>query len=155
MKYLFWNIKLNTRKRHYKNKFENYCSFQFTKYDIALIKLKKPLKLNAKIAKVNLPKKGEKPKGNVTVAGWGATSSDQFRPEPAEILQAVDLKIIDNHLCELAIDKKFHEWISESIGLTEEQKEKMLKLKYLLSRTSFCASGPLGGGKGTCYVSLI
>ena len=117
-----------------------------------MIKLKNPLKLNAKISKVHLPKRGSEPKGNVSVAGWGDTFSDRLRPMPAEILRTVDLKTFDNRLCEMLIGNSLQGLIAENKTLTEEQKEESIKTKFSLSKTTFCASGPLYGGKGTCEV---
>ena len=124
-------------------------------YDIAMLKLKHPLKLNANISKVHLPKSGSDPKGIVSVAGWGETSSDPLKSMPAEILQTVDLMIIaDNHLCQMLVDKHFHKSIEENFRdlMTEENKKELKKIKILVSKTSICTIGPLIGGKGTCQV---
>ena len=139
-----------------------------TEYDIAMLKLKHPLKLNANISKVHLPKSGSDPRGIVSVAGWGDTSllnasewgsRPLLKTMPTEILQTVDLKIIaDNHLCQKLVNKNYHELMEElmekALGnfWTEEAKKELKRKKILLSKTSICTIGPLIGGKGACQV---
>ena len=120
-----------------------------------MVKLKTPLKLNDKVAKVRLPERNSQPKGIVSTAGWGITASDQL----ATISQTIDLKIIDDHECELAMDpilKLSTRLIMPNVSLLEKEKlRKSLKRKFLLSKTSVCTSGSLFGGKGLCNVSFI
>ena len=110
-------------------------------FDIALIKLKKPLQLNSRVAIVRLPKSNRKPNGNVEVAGWGRINSHR-RIHPG-ILQRVDLRVIDDHICENAVNEKFQEKYGPELP------------EFSLHKSSFCAFGPMTGGKGACQVSSL
>ena len=125
-------------------------------YDVALIKLRKPLDLNARISKIHLPQSNSNPNGSVIVVGWGATSSNWFDPMPADILQAVNYKPIDDRSCESLTNEKYQGWI-ESISdlMTEKEREEMSQNKLSLHKTSFCAMGPRNIDMGTCNVSFF
>ena len=97
--------------------------------------------MNSRVAIVKLPKSNSKPKGSVEAAGWGLTNPHQRNL--SDILQTVDLKVIDNHTCEKVIDEKLREEYGPELP------------EFLLHETSFCAFGPMTGGKGTCNVSYL
>ena len=130
-----------------------------------MVKLKTPLKFNEKITKVRLPERNSQSKEIVSTAGWGDMAPDlKSEPKPAKILPTVDLKLIDDRECELAIDKKLNDLLMSEIlsekdlrvkNQLKEELEIQLKNKFILHETSICASGPFLGGKGTCMVSTI
>ncbi|KAJ8672693.1 hypothetical protein QAD02_003953 [Eretmocerus hayati] len=72
-------------------------------YDIALLKLKRPLKLNKNVAAIKLPKAGSVPTGNVTLSGWGkiwSTGETIYR----NVLQRAVLSIIDLNVCKSSVE---------------------------------------------------
>ncbi|XP_058794269.1 trypsin-1-like [Phymastichus coffea] len=103
-------------------------------FDIALLKLKVPLKFNKRIAPIRLPaESGVEPVGYATVSGWGSISLTVNSTMPA-ILQKVKILIIDFKTCYAAL-----------LLSGEESK---------LHNTNFC-TGPLNGGLGACQVKTI
>ena len=68
-------------------------------YDLALLKLKKPLKLNKRVATIKLPKKGSKPTGKLTISGWGSVSRTPALRIPVD-LQRADVKLMDLKTCD-------------------------------------------------------
>nr|CAD7586767.1 unnamed protein product [Timema genevievae] len=94
-------------------------------YDIALLKVDPPFRLNEKIYPIRLPEAGvELSEGaTVTVTGWGATSENG---SATSNLQRVDLTVITPQQCEESLSP---------IGIHEE--------------TMLCTWFP-GGGKDAC-----
>ncbi|GAB6027777.1 hypothetical protein CHUAL_002012 [Chamberlinius hualienensis] len=78
--------------------------FEFTpqadRYDVAVLRLDRPVEYQPHITPICLPRKDESFEGMVGyVAGWGATEpGSKLRPSA---LQVVDVPIITNSLCEL------------------------------------------------------
>ncbi|KAF7993879.1 hypothetical protein HCN44_011148 [Aphidius gifuensis] len=100
---------------------ENYETKKSDRNDIALITLEKPLVFSGSIKPINLPKKDIPLNSVVTASGWGAT--DYPNTKLPKQLQKVELKIVDNKVCQ----------DSHKIKIYPEQ---------------VCASG--GEGKGVC-----
>jgi secreted trypsin-like serine protease len=73
---------------------------QADRYDVAVMKLSRPVRYDVHIRPICLPKREMKiPVGSkAMVAGWGATEPDSIR-RPKE-LQAVDVNVVDNSQCE-------------------------------------------------------
>lgn len=113
----------------------NYESFSFFffffsgvgPYDIALIKLAKPLKLSKEVQPVQLPKAESDPKGDARLIGWGSTE----RGTPDK-LQHVDVVYVDRQTCYDSV--------------------KRLTGSSPVHETNVC-SGPLDGGISACSVS--
>ncbi|NP_001166055.1 serine protease 122 precursor [Nasonia vitripennis] len=99
--------------------------------DIGLIKLKTPLKLNERVAKIALPKKDSEPTGQAILSGWGAISDNGENQDHPQILQTVDLPIISRKECRQAI--------ATIIPGTEN----------LVDETNVC-TGPLTGEHSAC-----
>ncbi|XP_028521723.1 trypsin-1-like [Apis cerana] len=98
-------------------------------YDIALLKLAKPLKLGSVVQPINLPSApSNTPTGNVTLTGWGSTSRTNTPIMPNK-LQTVDLPLINLTSCKQAIEK--------------------LTGPSPLHETNIC-TGPLTGGFSAC-----
>lgn len=106
--------------------------------DIALVKLETPLDLDEHVAPIGLPIKISEPSGNVTISGWGDTSS-YGRAVQTSILQTVTVPIVDRKTCNEAI---MNTALEDGIILRDSVKE-----------CNIC-TGPLEGGKGSCYVSI-
>ncbi|XP_026462799.1 lectizyme-like [Ctenocephalides felis] len=68
-------------------------------YDIALIELATPFKLNSAVQAVKLPSRDEAHSGQVTLSGWGSTSTSNF-PSYPNLLQTVDKPIVSYAECE-------------------------------------------------------
>ena len=79
---------------------------QADRYDIAVLKLSRPVRYDWHIGPICLPEKGSDISVGSTamVAGWGATEPDSIR-RPRE-LQAVDVNVVDNKQCEQWHSKK-------------------------------------------------
>ena len=79
--------------------------YQFTpqadRYDVAVLKLDRPVKYAPHIVPVCLPNKNEYVEANshAMVSGWGARDAAEKIRRPRQ-LQAVDVKIIDSRKCE-------------------------------------------------------
>ena len=73
---------------------------QADRYDVAILKLSRPVLYEAHISPICLPQKGEdlKEGTGVMVSGWGATEADSTK-RPKE-LQVVDVKIVTAETCE-------------------------------------------------------
>lgn len=102
-------------------------------YDIALVKLETPLKLNANVSAIKLPKANSEPSGVVTLAGWGSISLTS-NPSYPNVLQKVNLTLVDLPTCKKSIEK--------------------LAGPAPLEKTNIC-TGPLTGGISACSVSLF
>ncbi|XP_014230915.1 trypsin-1-like [Trichogramma pretiosum] len=98
-------------------------------YDIALLKLSTPLKFNEKVQPIALPKADVYPEGEVTLSGWGSTSTSQFPVMPDKLQKAV-LPVVDLESCEKAI-------------------QTMEPGNSPLHETNVC-TGPLTGGVSAC-----
>ncbi|KAL2725897.1 transmembrane protease serine 9-like [Vespula maculifrons] len=71
-------------------------------FDIALVKLKTPLKLSKSVSFIKLPKYGSIPKGNVTLSGWGSVSTTSIAKMP-DVLQKAILPTVDLDKCKEAL----------------------------------------------------
>jgi len=73
---------------------------QADRYDIAVLKLSRPVRYDWHIGPICLPERGSDISvgSSAMVAGWGATEPDSIR-RPRE-LQAVDVNVVDNKQCE-------------------------------------------------------
>ncbi|XP_026462775.1 trypsin-2-like [Ctenocephalides felis] len=71
-------------------------------YDVALIELATPFKFNDNVKPIRLPLKDEAHSGQVTLSGWGSTSTTIFPTYPNE-LQYVDKPIVPYTDCENAM----------------------------------------------------
>ncbi|XP_063229051.1 serine proteinase stubble-like [Bacillus rossius redtenbacheri] len=106
--------------------------FKFTpqadRYDVAVLKLDRPVQFMPHIAPICLPEKNEDFLGQYGwAAGWGALQAgSRLRPKT---LQAVDVPVIDNRLCE-----RWHKSNGINVVIYEEM---------------MCA-GYRGGGKDSC-----
>lgn len=100
-------------------------------YDIALIKLEKPLKLNKNVKAIDLPKQNSSVEGKVVLSGWGSIQSSGFGTP--NNLQKVTLPIVDLETCRESIE-----------ALTGSAP---------LAPSNVC-TGPLTGGVSACSVSL-
>ena len=113
------------------------------------------MKLNARVAKINLPENNTVLGEYVEVAGWGIaapnTSVALINPD---ILQVTRLRTIDDHTCEMILTQMIHGFyaevkIDESNKIEVKRKEKLLKMKVSLDKLSFCTSDK---DKGICKV---
>ncbi|XP_067004097.1 venom protease [Anabrus simplex] len=106
--------------------------FRFTpqadRYDVAVLRLDRPASFMPHIAPICLPTRGEDFLGRTGwAAGWGALQAgSRLRPKT---LQAVDVPVIDNRLCE-----RWHKSNGINVVIYEEM---------------MCA-GYRGGGKDSC-----
>ncbi|XP_039298319.1 uncharacterized protein LOC111043398 isoform X1 [Nilaparvata lugens] len=106
--------------------------FKFTpqadRFDVAVLRLDRPVQYMAHIAPICLPEKGEDFLGQFGwAAGWGALQAgSRLRPKT---LQAVDVPVIDNRLCE-----RWHKSNGINVIIYDEM---------------MCA-GYRGGGKDSC-----
>lgn len=73
---------------------------QADRFDVAVLKLNRPVRFDWHILPVCLPERGSVPEvgSEAMVTGWGATSPNSLH-RPTE-LQAVDVKIVDSRQCE-------------------------------------------------------
>ncbi|XP_017891818.1 transmembrane protease serine 9-like [Ceratina calcarata] len=97
-------------------------------YDIALLKLASPLKLNSAVKAINLPKANSEPSGNAILTGWGSISKTNS-PVMPDKLQKAELPIVGLSDCKQAIEK--------------------LTGPSPLENTNVC-TGPLTGGYSAC-----
>ncbi|XP_076751026.1 trypsin-1-like [Xylocopa sonorina] len=97
-------------------------------YDIALLRLETPLRLNNLVKAISLPREGNSPSGTAILTGWGATSKTSTTVM-SDKLQEAQLPLIDLDTCELAIERL--------IGSSP------------LDQTNIC-TGPLSGGYAAC-----
>ena len=92
------------RQRYSVDKIYVHPFYEFTpqadRYDVAVLKLSRPVRYDYHIRPICLPERGSRiPIGSVAmVAGWGATEPDSIR-RPKE-LQAVDVNVVDSRKCE-------------------------------------------------------
>ena len=92
------------RQRYSVDKIYLHPYYEFTpqadRYDVAVLKLSRPVRYDWHIGPICLPKRGSEISvgSKAMVAGWGATEADSMR-RPKE-LQAVDVKVVDNKKCE-------------------------------------------------------
>lgn len=101
-------------------------------YDIALLKLEKPLKLGGAVQPINLPSIPSTPSGRATLTGWGSTSRTSTPLMPSK-LQTAYLPLLDLAACKQAIEK--------------------LTGPSPLHETNVC-TGPLTGDYSACSVSI-
>ena len=97
-------------------------------YDIALLKLSKPLKMSNAVRAVSLPRAGSLPSGTATLTGWGSTSRTN-NPIMPDRLQIAKLPLIDLATCKRSVE-----------SLTGPSP---------LHETNVC-TGPLSGGYSAC-----
>ncbi|XP_024935806.1 uncharacterized protein LOC107274845 [Cephus cinctus] len=71
-------------------------------WDIGLLKLSSPLKLNKNVATINLPSPGSIPTGNSTLSGWGSVSKTSTSVMPSTLQQLV-LPVINEANCKRAL----------------------------------------------------
>ena len=117
-----------------------YFSFSqrpFGPYDIGMIKLKTPLKLNERITKIELSKKDSIHNGNAVLAGWGRINPANYTG--AKILQTATMPIVERVLCNTVMEEYFRE-----IGYP---------VKDPVHETNMC-TGPLTGGISGCHVCI-
>lgn len=92
------------RQRYSVDKIYLHPYYEFTpqadRYDVAVLKLSRPVRYDWHIGPICLPKRGSEISvgSKAMVAGWGATEANSIR-RPKE-LQAVDVKVVDNNKCE-------------------------------------------------------
>ena len=92
------------RQRYSVDKIYVHPFYEFTpqadRYDVAVLKLSRPVEYAWHIQPICLPERGSIiPVGtNAMVAGWGATQADSIR-RPRE-LQAADVNVVDSGKCE-------------------------------------------------------
>ena len=92
------------RQRYSVDKIYIHPYYEFTpqadRYDVAVLKLSRPVRYDWHISPICLPRRGlNVPIGTkAMVAGWGATKPDSMR-RPKE-LQAVDVNVVDSTMCE-------------------------------------------------------
>nr|XP_034178176.1 trypsin-like [Osmia lignaria] len=97
-------------------------------YDIALLKLSKPLMMSSVVKAVSLPRAGSSPSGTATLTGWGSTSRSN-NPIMPDRLQTAKLPLIDLATCKRAVEYL--------VGPSP------------LHETNVC-TGPLTGGYSAC-----
>ncbi|XP_011881048.1 PREDICTED: transmembrane protease serine 9-like [Vollenhovia emeryi] len=73
-------------------------------YDIGLLKLASPLKLNERVQAVNLPPAESEPQGEAHLSGWGSTSTTSVPSMPAK-LQHVEMEYVDRATCHEAVKR--------------------------------------------------
>jgi prostasin len=71
-------------------------------YDIALLKLSSPLKLNNRVQPIRLPSAGSEPTGEAWLCGWGSTSTTRV-PKMPDNLQHVKMEYLDRQTCYEAV----------------------------------------------------
>jgi len=100
---LYQNSEPLPRQKFYVSEIVMHPKYEFTpqadRYDVALLRLDRPVTLMPHIAPVCLPDPGTIKTGSRSiVAGWGATNPESVhRPK---VLQAVDVYTLNNTLCE-------------------------------------------------------
>ncbi|XP_066587683.1 trypsin-1-like [Prorops nasuta] len=105
-------------------------------YDIALLKLSKPLTLSKYVAMINLSEAGAESKGTVVLSGWGSTSSSDDAIMPND-LQKADLAVIDFQTCKKALEK------SDSASFFDERMVCTVPLTGGVSSCDGDSGGPL------------
>ncbi|XP_011881047.1 PREDICTED: transmembrane protease serine 9-like [Vollenhovia emeryi] len=73
-------------------------------YDIGLLKLATPLKLNKQVQPVQLAEPESEPTGEAWLCGWGSTSTSPF-PEMPDKLQHVRMEYVDRTTCHDSIER--------------------------------------------------
>ncbi|KAJ8687274.1 hypothetical protein QAD02_023068 [Eretmocerus hayati] len=74
-----------------------------TPFDIALLRLSSPLKLNKLVQPIAIPKPDSIPKGDVVLSGWGSISTSNV-PILPDSLQKATLPVVDYDECKKALD---------------------------------------------------
>ncbi|XP_014230914.1 trypsin-1-like [Trichogramma pretiosum] len=97
-------------------------------FDIALLKLAKPLVFSKMVQPIGLPKANAIPEGVATLSGWGSTSKTST-PNLPNHLQKVNLPLLDIETCRKAM---------RLVGQVAEVHD-----------TNVC-TGPLSGGHSSC-----
>ncbi|XP_076763344.1 trypsin-like [Xylocopa sonorina] len=97
-------------------------------YDIALLKLEKPLQLDNLVKAISLPRAASSPSGIAILTGWGSTSKTSTSIMPDK-LQKAELPLVDLNTCRESIEK--------------------LTGPSPLHSTNIC-TGPLTGGYSAC-----
>lgn len=108
-------------------------------YDIGLIKLKTPLKLNNQVAALSLPQKHSEPTGDVVFAGWGVVKDSMGNPFDPKVLQVAHMSIVERNECNRAVKK---------IGIEDGE-----PIMDIIHETNVC-TGPLPSGITACNVSV-
>ncbi|XP_063696973.1 trypsin-1-like [Culicoides brevitarsis] len=98
--------------------------------DIAVLKLEEPLQFNEFVQPIDLPHRGSDVDGQVTLAGWGSTSSSIIVPSMPSDLQRINLPIVPIVECDEAM--------TSLVGPSP------------LDYTSNICTGPLTGGISAC-----
>uniref|UniRef100_A0A0K2T3Q8 Serine protease 12 [Nasonia vitripennis] n=1 Tax=Lepeophtheirus salmonis TaxID=72036 RepID=A0A0K2T3Q8_LEPSM len=75
-------------------------------YDICLLKLESPLKLNDKVKTITLPEKDEEFTGEAIVSGWGVRS---FGSSTSPVLRATNITLISFDECKDKYGRQFDE----------------------------------------------
>ena len=101
-------------------------------FDIALLKLEKPLEFNDWVQPIDLPMRDSSVEGKVILSGWGSTNSHGMT-QP-NTLMYVDLPIVDLDTCKESIE-----------SLTGPSP---------IHPNNIC-TGPLTGGVSACSVSTF
>ncbi|XP_018407061.1 PREDICTED: trypsin-1-like [Cyphomyrmex costatus] len=73
-------------------------------YDIAILKLKTPLKLNDNVRAIVLPQANSEPTGVAWLSGWGSISTTKVPKMPTK-LQHVQMQYVDRKTCDKALSK--------------------------------------------------
>ncbi|XP_036141380.1 trypsin-1-like [Monomorium pharaonis] len=97
-------------------------------YDIGLLKLESPLKLNERVQPIELASPESDPTGEAWLCGWGSTSTS-FLPDMPDKLQHVQKEYVDRVTC--------HESVVRLTGSSP------------VHETNVC-TGPLKGGISAC-----
>ncbi|CAL8136690.1 unnamed protein product [Orchesella dallaii] len=81
--------------------------------DIALLAIDEPFTINDYVSPIQLPKQGQKTRGEVIVSGWGRTSI--LRRSASPILKQVHLTVLDDMPCRLLYAYPSIKWIYGSM----------------------------------------
>ena len=73
-------------------------------YDIGLLKLASPLKLNNNVQAIELAPPESEPTGKAWLCGWGSTSTGRYPIMPNK-LQHVKMEYLDHITCHEAIER--------------------------------------------------
>ena len=107
---------------------------QADRFDVAVLKLSRPVLYEAHISPICLPQKGEdlNEGAEVMVSGWGATESDSIK-RPKE-LQVVDVKIVTPEKCE-----KWHQGNDIEVSRQQQQQQQQLLHSFISCQCASCA----------------
>ena len=70
--------------------------------DIALFKLKSPIKFNERVQPVQLPEPDSVQVGEAVLSGWGSISK-KLLPKLPQALQTATMPVLENSACEMAL----------------------------------------------------